>query len=264
MAKKAVAPTLARSQAAATSIASRAVPTPAAGLDVKRVQTSYMQVAEQLRDLITRGDLVVGQRLPSEAELAPLFGVSKSTIREALRILVTDGLVETRRGVTGGTFVADVDSSRIEGILSSAFNLLAATAKATADDFLTAWKALEVPATGLAAERHGGELLDELHSACEMLPEGTPRPVRLEQSAGFHSILLASCGNPLLEAMGRPVSAVARARFSRTDPTNAFWARNTAEHRRIYEAIAAGNRRAAEKEAAAHVDSLAAFYTGRG
>ena len=97
MAKQRVASTDARSQAAARSIASQSTRAPAVGLDVKRVQTSYMQVADQLRDLITRGDLAVGQRLPSEAELAPLFGVSKSTIREALRILVTDGLVETRR-----------------------------------------------------------------------------------------------------------------------------------------------------------------------
>jgi DNA-binding FadR family transcriptional regulator len=222
-----------------------------------------MQVADQLRDLITRGDLAVGQRLPSETELAPLFGVSKSTIREALRILVTDGLVETRRGATGGTFVADVDPARIEGILTSAFNHLAGTAKASAADFLTAWKALEVPATGLAAQRRGGDLLDKLRRACEVLPAETPRPVRLDQSAGFHSTLLAACGNLLLEAMGRPISAVARARFSRTDPTNAFWSRNTAEHRRIYEAIATGDRKAAEKEAAAHIDSLTAFYSGR-
>ena len=55
--------------------------------------------------------------------MAPLFGVSRTTIREALRILVTDGLVETKRGVHGGTFVVDVDTSHVEGLLHGALDL---------------------------------------------------------------------------------------------------------------------------------------------
>ena len=78
-------------------------------MTVRRIQSSYRQVADQIQDLIIAGDLVAGQRLPSEAEMIPLFGVSRSTIREALRILSTNGLVVTRRGVNGGTFVAELD-----------------------------------------------------------------------------------------------------------------------------------------------------------
>jgi GntR family transcriptional repressor for pyruvate dehydrogenase complex len=229
-------------------------------LEVRRIRSSYIQVADQLRDLISKGDLVVGQRLPSEAEMAPLFGVSRSTIREALRILVTDGLVVTRRGVRGGTFVAELDPARVEGVLNNAFNLLALTNKVRAADFLEAWQAIDVPAARLAARRREAEDLAELERLSAPAASTAPRSARLQQSSDFHFAVLGASGNLLLEAMGRPVSAVARARFSRTSPDENFWEINTAEHRRIYEAIAAGDEDAAAREAAEHVMGLAKYY----
>jgi len=229
-------------------------------LNVRRIQSSYMQVAEQLRENILRGELSLGQRLPSEAEMAPLFGVSRSTIREALRILVTDGLLVTRRGVHGGTFVAELDPSRIEGVLSTAFNFLALTNQVSVRDFLDAWRAIDVPAAGLAAYRHGGDGLEALERTSRMMPSTAPRAKRLQQSGDFHSAVLAASGNLLLEAMGRPVNSVARARFAQTAPTEEFWQHNTEEHRRIYAAIAAGDIELAQDEAAKHVDGLRKYY----
>jgi GntR family transcriptional repressor for pyruvate dehydrogenase complex len=229
-------------------------------LDVKRIQASYQQVADQLRDLVMRGELVVGQRLPSEAEMAPLFGVSRSTIREALRILVTDGLLTTRRGVQGGTFVAVIDPVRIEGVLSTALNALAGTNMVDAADFLEAWQAIDVPAARLAARRQDASAIAELDRLSATLDGGSPQPARLDQSADFHFALLHASGNRLLEALGRPVSAVARTRFAQTDPAESFWETIATEHRRIYEAIAAGDEDAAAAESARHVEGLRPYY----
>jgi DNA-binding FadR family transcriptional regulator len=231
---------------------------------VRRIQSSYHQVADQLRSLITTGDLGVGERLPSEAEMAPLFGVSRSTIREALRILVTDGLLVTRRGVQGGTFVAELDPGRVEAVLNDAFHILAVTDRVSASDFLDAWRAIEVPAAGLAARRRGGDALGRLAAATEPVGPDQPRPKRLRHSQDFHFALLNASGNLLLEAMGRPVSAVAQARFSQTAPTDEFWTANTDEHRRIYEAIAAGDAKRAEQEAAHHIEALREYYARSG
>jgi GntR family transcriptional regulator, transcriptional repressor for pyruvate dehydrogenase complex len=63
------------------------------------------QVREQLEDAILRGDFRPGQRLPSERELTELFGVSRVSVREAIRSLEAVGLVEVRHG--SGTTVAD-------------------------------------------------------------------------------------------------------------------------------------------------------------
>ena len=233
---------------------------PGEQLEVRRIQASYQQVAQQLRDLVLKGDLVVGQRLPSEAEMAPLFGVSRSTIREALRILVTDGLLVTRRGVLGGTFVAEPDSERIEGVLNDAFQVLALTNQVSATDFLDAWLAIEAPAARLAARHRAEDDLKALEATSRTLPPRTPCSVRLQQSGDFHSALLRGSQNLLLEAMGRPVATVARARFSKTAPTDRFWRQNTEEHRRVYEAVAAGDDERAERELATHVEGLAKYY----
>ena len=63
----------------------------------------------QIRDVILSGRLKPGDRLASEKELVAQFGVSKASVREALRALEAMGLVEIRKGVSGGIFVAEVD-----------------------------------------------------------------------------------------------------------------------------------------------------------
>ena len=113
--------------------------------------------------------------------MAPLFGVSRSTIREALRILVTDGLVETKRGVRGGTFVVDVDTSHVEGLLNSTLNLLAVTNRVGPDDFLDAWHAIEAPAAALAATRATPADVEQLFHLCEPAADDLSRPERRRQ-----------------------------------------------------------------------------------
>src|SRR3989442_5029833 len=62
-------------------------------------------VAERLRRQIARGELTIGQRLPPEDELMAQFGIARTTLREALRVLESQGLLEIRRGRTGGPVV---------------------------------------------------------------------------------------------------------------------------------------------------------------
>jgi len=243
------------------AVAARLIAPP--GLTVQRVRSSYTQVAEQLRDLITRGDLVPGHRLPSEAEMAPLFGVSRSTIREALRILVTDGLVETKRGVRGGTFVVDVDTSHVEGLLNSTLNLLAATNRVGPDDFLDAWHAIEAPAAALAATRATPTDVEELFQLSEPASHDLSRPDVVGRNTSFHSTVLRASGNLLLEAMGRPVAAVARARFGQTDPDREFLKMVVDEHRQIAEAIADTDPDAARMATVHHIEGLRTFYSAQ-
>src|ERR1700733_8238874 len=75
----------------------------------ERVRRPREQVEHQMRSAILSGEFKVGERLPSEAELAKAFGVSRSTIREALHALKTSGLITTTPGATGGSFVEGVD-----------------------------------------------------------------------------------------------------------------------------------------------------------
>src|ERR1700746_1031571 len=91
---------------------------------VRRVRKAYEQVADQLRELIMSGGLVPGQRLPNEAALATQFGVSRPTIREALRELSAMSLIQTTRGANGGSFVTVPSAAHISDFLSANFSLL--------------------------------------------------------------------------------------------------------------------------------------------
>ncbi|CAN0583981.1 unnamed protein product, partial [Ectocarpus sp. 12 AP-2014] len=64
-----------------------------------------VQIAAAIRDSIVEGALIVGERLPSEAELAEQFDVSRPTVREALKRLAAQSLIKTQRGAFGGAFV---------------------------------------------------------------------------------------------------------------------------------------------------------------
>ena len=77
-------------------------------------------IIEQIRDAILSGRLKPGDRLASERELIMQFQVSKATMREALRVLEVMGLIEIRKGVSGGVFIAEVEmSTTINSIIKS-------------------------------------------------------------------------------------------------------------------------------------------------
>ena len=63
-------------------------------LALKRIRPAYEQVAEQLRELVISGSIAPGERLPVEGALSAQFGVSRSTVREALKILAGSGVIE--------------------------------------------------------------------------------------------------------------------------------------------------------------------------
>ncbi|MBX8996680.1 GntR family transcriptional regulator [Corynebacterium testudinoris] len=88
---------------------------------LSRRPPAYVMIADQLRGRIERGQLLPGDRLPAERELVDEFGVARMTVRHALDILQLEGLIDRRRGRTGGTFVRGIppvlDLTRIEGLM---------------------------------------------------------------------------------------------------------------------------------------------------
>src|SRR3954449_5187615 len=67
---------------------------------------TFEEAVEQIAERIKAGDLHLGDRLPSERELAALMRISRPTLREAVKVLAEAGVLEVRRGQSGGTFVA--------------------------------------------------------------------------------------------------------------------------------------------------------------
>jgi GntR family transcriptional repressor for pyruvate dehydrogenase complex len=91
-------------------------------IDVVKPNRISENIVEQIRGAILSGELKIGDRLPSEKDLAAKFGVSKSSLREAYRALEAYGLLEIRQGMAGGAFVKEVDIHTIkEGLVNYFF-----------------------------------------------------------------------------------------------------------------------------------------------
>lgn len=78
-------------------------------------------IVEQIRGAILSGELKIGDQLPSEKDFSKHFGVSKSSLREAYRVLEAYGLLEIRQGMSGGAFIKEVDLSTVKDSLVNYF-----------------------------------------------------------------------------------------------------------------------------------------------
>lgn len=229
-------------------------------ITVQRVQTAYRQVADQLRAQILSGELSPGSRLPSETELSTMFGVSRSTIREGLRVLSSQDLVSTSRGVGGGSFVSRPEPHDIAAYLEASLELLSTGEAVTVAELLEYRRILEVPATGLAAQRRSDDDLDLLREVLEQEPELGPTMWAYETHRAFHQTLLDACGNALLEMTARPIFTTLRTRFLRRSAPLGFAERVHAEHVEIFRAVEVGDAAAAQDSMRTHLDALAETY----
>jgi GntR family transcriptional regulator, transcriptional repressor for pyruvate dehydrogenase complex len=217
-----------------------------ADLPVQRVQPSYVQVASQLRALILSGKLSPGERLPTEGDLAAQFGVSRSTTREALRLLAAEGLVETRRGVTGGAFIVHPDPADLELALSTAVNLAAGTDRLSMAEVFEMWEITQVPAAVLAARRRTDEEAErmlELSGPWKGTRQRMPELVL--SSIEFHNMVLDAAKNRLLRIYARPLNGIGAESLKDDADTYEFVVEGNARHHQIAEAIAAQDEDAA-------------------
>src|SRR6187455_1264335 len=148
---------------------------------------SAASVVAHVRNLIDRGALGPGARLPPERDLALQVGVSRPTVRAGLRTLAALGVVRSRRG--SGTYIPEGPPTL--GV--DALSFVAALHKFSVDDVYEARRILEVGAAGLAAERSTPEQLATLaDDVSELFASLTDRQVFLVHDINFHRSVAAA------------------------------------------------------------------------
>ena len=157
-------------------------------------------IVDQVRLLLRQGKLSPGDRLPSERELCERFGVSRVTVREALRVLEAGGLVDIRVGARGGAFVTSPDPTKLGEGLADLIHL----SRLTAANVTEARSIVELGIVPLVVGRATEEDLEALTRLCETgrkaLAEGL---YTMEMSAEFHVRVAASTHNPGVEMLVR-------------------------------------------------------------
>jgi GntR family transcriptional regulator, transcriptional repressor for pyruvate dehydrogenase complex len=144
-----------------------------------------------IRSLIYTGELGPGDLLPPERELAARLGISRITLREALKTLEGSGYVVTKVGAKGGTRVADVAS------LKRCFDDWLRSQMDELESLLEFHRILEVAVASLAAERRTEADLERLEAT--RIPPGPTRSVALRCHTEFHGALGAATHNTFLE-----------------------------------------------------------------
>ena len=149
-------------------------------------------IIAQIRDPVLSGQLKPGDRLASEKELIEQFGVSKATMREALRVLEVMGLIEIRKGTTGGAFVAEVD---MKTTINSIINFI--HFKPVSIKEITMLRYFIEPSVARIAciKRTDNDIEHLRNITGEVVSSG---PAEVSREIGFHRYLARMTGNTLL------------------------------------------------------------------
>ena len=155
-----------------------------------------VRIADRLAEMIVHGRFAPGDKLPSEPELSHELNVSRTTLREALRILSTRGLVEVRRGV--GTFVTESRNIRDDYDVLKIRNTNVST-----KDLYEMRLMFEPQAAYYAALRASSEELNEIFRCCalndQMIRSADPQWDETEQK--FHNAIASATHNPFITAL---------------------------------------------------------------
>jgi GntR family transcriptional repressor for pyruvate dehydrogenase complex len=150
------------------------------------------QVTSQIQELILSGELLPGDKLPSQRDLAASLGVSPVVVREAIKTLEERGLLEARVG--SGTYVSELTHESIADTLG----LLLRQGKMSFDHLHEVRRTLEIEIAGLAAARAQPDDIVKLEVAIQQMDEGLDRPnLYIEADFEFHLALARSTQNPL-------------------------------------------------------------------
>jgi GntR family transcriptional regulator, transcriptional repressor for pyruvate dehydrogenase complex len=212
-------------------------------------------VAEQLLDLVLDGTFPVGGPLPSESELAARFGVSRLTVREAIRSLVSTRVLDVQQGRS--TLVNPTSRwSPLDG------RLLLARSRSDGDPLLLprrlleARRAVEVAIVELAAVRRKESHLERLRALHQQMLDGHARgdvPATAEADLAFHAALFEAADNVFLDALFEPLTSALRAMRQETSSVPDIRSHALDWHAAILRAIEAGDPVQAKAAMEAHL-----------
>ncbi|MET0752754.1 MAG: FadR/GntR family transcriptional regulator [Pyrinomonadaceae bacterium] len=219
-------------------------------IENERHGNSSEEVVSRLREMIHRGELRSGDRLPPERDLAKLLGVSRPTLRAGIRSLTAVGALKSKQGA--GTFVVEADAS--PALDSNPLRLLASLHGFSSAEMFEARLSLEMAIAGLAAERATG---DQLASMAEELAEmfaSIEEPEEyLVHDMRFHQTIAAASGNRILTALMNMVATILFDVRSKTVHRAHDLKESSEMHRQIYRAIRERNAEAARNAMRDHL-----------
>jgi GntR family transcriptional regulator, transcriptional repressor for pyruvate dehydrogenase complex len=194
-------------------------------------------IADQIRRAILEGKLEPGNRLPNERDMAERFGVSRVTVRDALRSLETSGLIDIRVGATGGAFVT---APSVEVVGEGISNMLALS-KVDPDEIAEARLIMEVGTVSLAVERADEQDIADLRELCDESERTfAAGEYHTDLSRAFHAALARAAHNRAVELVAATFAGPLSMQAVRDrEPQEWSHEHTVTEHRALVDAIVA-------------------------
>ncbi|OMI41369.1 FadR/GntR family transcriptional regulator [Streptomyces sparsogenes] len=223
-----------------------------------RAGNGFEEALEQILRILRLGLVPEGERLPAERELAERLSISRVTLREVLKVLADQGLVESRRGRYGGTFVR----ARPEPAAAGGDALLRRVREVDVEDTLRFREVLEVGAAGLCAA-HGltAEQADRLRAALDATRDAPLADYRRLDTL-LHLTLAELAGSPSLAAQYAAVRATVNDLLDRIPLLVRNLEHSQAQHTALVEAVLDGDADGAREVMREHCEGTAALLRG--
>jgi len=239
-------------------------------LPVKRIEFDSLKIRRatdiienRISNMIIKGTVKPGEKLPTEKELSEQFDVSIVTIREALRGLEVAGLIEKKRGKGGGIYVSEISSDSVKIALHNYLKRREFSAHHLAQVRLT----IEPTMVRIVAGQINGEELTEMENNlifCEKKLEKETTSIQLkdyhaigEKNIEFHRLIARATYNPIFVlTMDYLLDFIFDFRNSVFKPDFKFCRKVVAEHHEIFSAIKSGSTQEAEARMLSHLKYL--------
>jgi DNA-binding FadR family transcriptional regulator len=225
---------------------------PASTLRFERIHQlrAHEYVAEQIRRHIALRLVKPGEALPAERELAGMFGVGRPTIQHALRLLEASGLVEARRGRSGGTFITrhDQDSHGSDDMIVRVMRQ-----RKELEDLLQYRRLIEPAAASVAAGSRRSADLAAMRRAIRGMAAATTEPDYMRHDTDFHIAVARATGNAFLTRAIEEIRMRLNDAMTLLPESEAWHQRLSGEHGALLDAIENGDADSAERLMQEHV-----------
>jgi GntR family transcriptional repressor for pyruvate dehydrogenase complex len=209
------------------------------------------QIVSRLLDLIQQRHLGPGDRLPAERELAATMGVSRSSLREALRALTVLGVTEMRHGT--GTYVSSLSPELLVRPLSFVLSL----SDGGFEQLFEARRVVEPAIAALAAERMDDAVVDRLEElAATAAAALDDEEAFMVADVELHDAIRVAAGNAILGRFMESIAALGLASRQATNPSRTLRAQSVKDHEQIVAALRRRDPEAAAEAMLAHIENV--------
>jgi len=197
----------------------------------------YEEIVNQILESIMRGDLKPGDKLPSENKLSETFGVSRVTVREAIRSLEQYGVIEVRQGSLGGAYIREIDIDSVLDQVKTALQMTNVSMQQLTEARVALEETIIARLIPLKKKDVDFSELEDNIALAEEHYRNKKDEERLKTNFYFHTKLAEMTGNPVIILMHKIITDLLLQFFKKVEPSASMIEKTFANHKEVVELL---------------------------